>query len=127
MKFLWFLGLETLLKASVGSDKFPLIDAALRNTNSMQERLVERKRARQKEGEGERERGRERVGECKGRGLGFRSLQCTLVGAREEREKPQERQNRKTGPERGGGRDREGGRRGPTSMLHINSSGCDPM
>ena len=59
MKFLWFLGIETLLKASVGSDKFPLIDAALRITNSMQNRLVERKRERDRDRETERERDRD--------------------------------------------------------------------
>ena len=59
MKFLWFLGIETLLKASVGSDKFPLIDAALRITNSMQNRLVERKRERDRDRETEIERDRD--------------------------------------------------------------------
>lgn len=74
MKFLWFWGIETLLKASVGSDKFPLIDAALRITNSMQNRLVERDREREKR---ERERGREEEGRRERlmrRGLDLRGL-----------------------------------------------------
>lgn len=64
MKFLWFLGIETLLKASVGSHKFPLINAALRVTNSMQKRLVERRRKREKERERQEEERRE--SECMG-------------------------------------------------------------
>ena len=83
--------------------------------------LVERglKRKRQRE----RERGRGRKWEREKGNAKRPGSQGPLVHShggnqREERKRKQDRQ---------GGIDRERRGKGPTSMLHINSSGCDPM
>lgn len=54
--------LETLLKASVGLDKFPSIDAALKNHKHHAEKIQREKERRGEEGEegGGKEEGRER-------------------------------------------------------------------